>query len=185
MRTFKIIIKITALLLIISGACQKQPFFVLFYSDAANTCVTFARTEQGGHYIGYRVVEHQPEISEKPVSDYNDIWVLAAAKVGGVAANTKMVADFFDENIKINVNTLSSAKNLNVKKLISVLSTCIYPDEKHVSYPLTENQFGEGCCSFLASHSGSQVAAAPPCRPFNCFASQHCSIATHPSPRPF
>jgi GDP-L-fucose synthase len=83
-------------------------------------------------------------ISQKPVSDYNDIWVLAAAKVGGVAANTKMVADFFDENIKINVNTLSSAKNLNVKKLVSVLSTCIYPDEKYVNYPLTENQLHNG-----------------------------------------
>ena len=66
-----------------------------------------------------------------------------AARVGGVKANTDFVADFFDENSKMNMNVFEVCKTDNLK-LISVLSTCIYPDEKYVKYPLTEDQLHLG-----------------------------------------
>ncbi len=61
-----------------------------------------------------------------------------AARVGGIKANYDFVADFFVENVKINTNVLETCKNIGVKKVLSVLSTCIYPDK--VSYPITEEQ---------------------------------------------
>lgn len=74
----------------------------------------------------------------------NDLWINCAAKVGGVQANTQFVSDFFDENMKIGINVLNAAHALSVKKVISVLSTCIYPDANHVTYPLTEDQLHNG-----------------------------------------
>jgi len=66
-----------------------------------------------------------------------------AAKVGGVKANTDYVNDFFEDNMKINMNVLRLAYKSNAK-LISVLSTCIYPDAPYVNYPLTEDQLHMG-----------------------------------------
>jgi len=61
-----------------------------------------------------------------------------AAKVGGVNANSTFLGDFYYDNITINSNVLECTKNARVKKVVSLLSTCIYPDK--VKYPLTEDQ---------------------------------------------
>lgn len=67
-----------------------------------------------------------------------------AAKVGGVKANTDFVADFFNENILINTNVLMAAHKYDVQNMVSLLSTCVYPDQKWVTYPLTEKQLHQG-----------------------------------------
>lgn len=67
-----------------------------------------------------------------------------AARVGGVKANTDYVADFFNENILINTNVLMAAHKYNVQHVVSLLSTCVYPDAKWVNYPLTEAQLHNG-----------------------------------------
>jgi len=75
---------------------------------------------------------------------HNDVWINSAAKVGGVKANTDFIADFYQDNIAIGSNVMQLAKINKVKKLISILSTCIYPDSPYVSYPLTEDQLHMG-----------------------------------------
>lgn len=65
-----------------------------------------------------------------------------AAKVGGVKGNTDYVGDFFRINSLINTQVLEAARLFNVKKLISMLSTCIFPDD--VQYPITEDQIHNG-----------------------------------------
>ncbi len=52
---------------------------------------------------------------------------LAAAKVGGIKANNEMKADFIYENLMIQSNIIKSSKDYNVKKLIFLGSSCIYP----------------------------------------------------------
>jgi GDP-L-fucose synthase len=77
-------------------------------------------------------------------ADVNDIFskhqpdyvIHTAARVGGVGANMEYVGDFFRENILINTNVIEAAKNAKVKKMISFLSTCIFPDDAR--YPLRE-----------------------------------------------
>ena len=71
-----------------------------------------------------------------------DAIIHLAAKVGGVKGNTDYVADFFHENILMNTNLLNSAKNQKIQKVVSLLSTCIYPD--NATYPLTEGQIHSG-----------------------------------------
>jgi len=72
-----------------------------------------------------------------------DTVIHCAARVGGVKANTDYVADFFDDNIKMNMSVLEACKHDGLK-LVSVLSTCIYPDASYVKYPLTEDQLHMG-----------------------------------------
>lgn len=72
-----------------------------------------------------------------------DAVIHCAARVGGVKANTDYVADFFDDNVKMNMNVLDACRERSLK-LVSVLSTCIYPDAPYVKYPLTEDQLHMG-----------------------------------------
>ena len=65
-----------------------------------------------------------------------------AAKVGGVGANMTHMGEFFYDNMMINLNVLEAARKTGVKKVVSFLSTCIFPDE--VEYPLTEDKLHLG-----------------------------------------
>lgn len=72
-----------------------------------------------------------------------DVVIHCASRVGGVKINSERLADFFDDNIKINMNVFDACRRKNVK-LLSVMSTCIYPDAQYVKYPLTEDQLHAG-----------------------------------------
>lgn len=65
-----------------------------------------------------------------------------AAKVGGIKANMENPASFYYDNIMMNTNVLESARRFRTKKVLSLLSTCVFPDE--VRYPLTEDQVHNG-----------------------------------------
>jgi len=73
-----------------------------------------------------------------------DAVIHLAGKVGGVKANTRYVSDFYHTNSEINNNVIESCLYTDVPKLVCCLSTCIYPDEKYVTYPLTEDQLHNG-----------------------------------------
>jgi len=67
-----------------------------------------------------------------------------AAKVGGVKANTDEIAEFYTTNSIINQKLLHQAYLSHANKVISLLSTCVYPDAPYVTYPLTEDQLHLG-----------------------------------------
>ncbi|ANU22555.1 GDP-L-fucose synthase [Planococcus donghaensis] len=56
-----------------------------------------------------------------------DFVFLAAAKVGGIAANNDYPADFIRDNLMIQTNVIDAAYRNGVKKLLFLGSTCIYP----------------------------------------------------------
>ncbi|AQU80164.1 MULTISPECIES: GDP-L-fucose synthase [Planococcus] len=56
-----------------------------------------------------------------------DYVFLAAAKVGGIVANNDYPADFIRDNLMIQTNVIDTAYQNNVKKLLFLGSTCIYP----------------------------------------------------------
>ena len=53
--------------------------------------------------------------------------VLAAAKVGGIIANTTHPVDFLSENLRIQVNVLDAALSVGVTRLLFLGSSCAYP----------------------------------------------------------
>ena len=65
-----------------------------------------------------------------------DAVVLAAAFVGGIMANSLYRADFIMQNMKMQCNVISEAYAHQVKKLLFLGSTCIYP--KNAPQPMTE-----------------------------------------------
>ena len=71
-----------------------------------------------------------------------DAVVHTAAKVGGIKANIKNPQSFYTENIQINTNVLDASKNAGIKKCISFLSTCVYPEV--CDYPLKESAIHYG-----------------------------------------
>ncbi len=71
-----------------------------------------------------------------------DAIIHLAAKVGGVKGNKTYMNDFFVQNLAINMNVLQESHNMGVDKVVSLLSTCVYPDD--VKFPLTEGQIHSG-----------------------------------------
>ena len=60
--------------------------------------------------------------TEKP-----DYVILAAAKVGGIVANSTYPADFIYQNLMIAANVIEASYKNGVKKLLNLGSSCIYP----------------------------------------------------------
>lgn len=75
--------------------------------------------------------------SEKP-----DYVFLAAAKVGGIQANNIYRADFLYDNMMIEANIINAAYKSEVKKLLFLGSSCIYP--KMATQPLVEDSLLTG-----------------------------------------
>jgi len=70
-------------------------------------------------------------------SECPDAVVLAAAFVGGIMANSLYRADFIMQNMMMQCNVIGEAYRHNVKKLLFLGSTCIYP--KNAPQPMTED----------------------------------------------
>jgi GDP-L-fucose synthase len=56
-----------------------------------------------------------------------DVVVIAAARVGGILANSRQAADFLYENLMIEANIVEAAFRSGVGKLLMLGSSCIYP----------------------------------------------------------
>ena len=79
---------------------------------------------------------------------------LAAAKVGGIMANDTFRADFLYENLMIESNIIHAAWKANVKKLMFLGSSCIYP--RMAPQPLKEEYLLTG----LLEHTNEPYAIA-------------------------
>jgi len=68
--------------------------------------------------------------------------ILAAGKVGGIAANNMRRAEFLYDNLMIAANVIHAAKLYDVKKLLNLGSSCIYP--RDVEQPIRESTLLSG-----------------------------------------
>lgn len=69
-----------------------------------------------------------------------------AALVGGLFKNMKYKVEFWRDNVAINDNVLHWAKEYKVERVISCLSTCIFPDK--TTYPIDETMIHDGAPHF-------------------------------------
>ena len=109
----------------------------------------------GSGFLGKRLKKYQPDwtyISSKDcdltdsvscmdlISDLKpDAIVHLAGRVGGIKDNINNQGDFFFENTMINTNVIHSAHKNGVKRVLSSLSTCAFPDQLPY-YPFEEEQ---------------------------------------------
>ncbi len=71
-----------------------------------------------------------------------DIAIIAAAKVGGIHANSTYPADFLHDNLAIALSSVHGAYRAGVGRLLYLGSSCIYP--KHAAQPMTEESLLTG-----------------------------------------
>jgi GDP-L-fucose synthase len=71
-----------------------------------------------------------------------DYVIHLAAMVGGLFKNMKWKVSMLETNLTINSNVLKASHQVNVKKLIGCLSTCIFPDK--TTYPINETMLHDG-----------------------------------------
>lgn len=104
---------------------------------------------------------------------------LLAAKVGGIGANNKYPANFLYDNIAIQTNVIHASHINNVKKLLFLGSSCIYPKQNNI--PITEDQLLSGklestneayalakitglkMCEYYMNQYGRNFISAMPC----------------------
>jgi len=71
-----------------------------------------------------------------------DYVIHLAACVGGLFKNMNNKVEMLEKNFKINYNVIKCCHDFKVKKCISCLSTCIFPDD--TSYPIDETMIHNG-----------------------------------------
>lgn len=91
---------------------------------------------------------------------------LAAAKVGGIVANDRYRADFFYQNLMIQTNVIQESYLNDVKKLMFLGSTCVYP--KNCKQPIKEDFLLTGPLEYTnESYAVTKIAGMRMCESYN------------------
>lgn len=99
--------------------------------------------------------------TEKP-----EYVILAAAKVGGIIANNTFRADFIYENLMIQNNIIHQSYLHNVKKLVFLGSTCIYP--KEANQPMKEDELLTSTLEYTNEpYAIAKIAGIKMCESYN------------------
>src|SRR5690606_29721078 len=111
--------------------------------------------------------------AEKP-----EVVILAAAKVGGILANSTYPADFIHDNLSIGLNVISASFRHGVRKLLNLGSSCIYPklapqplkeeclltgplEETNRAYAVAKIAAIELCDAYRQQHGADFISAMP------------------------
>jgi GDP-L-fucose synthase len=94
------------------------------------------------HTIEELDLTRQSAVEELFKQERPEYVILAAAKVGGIQANTTYPADFIYVNLQLESNIIHSAYQYGVKKLCFLGSSCIYP--KFAQQPMKEEYLLDG-----------------------------------------
>ena len=113
----------------------------------------------GSGFLGTRLKRHRPswlyptsrELNLKDSQSVHnyleehrpDCVVHLAAKVGGIKDNTNNPSTFFSDNILMNTNLLNASIALRVPRILSCLSTCVFPEEIK-QFPFNEEVILQG-----------------------------------------
>ncbi len=84
----------------------------------------------------------QSDVEKFFMEERPEYVILAAAKVGGILANSTYPAEFIYKNLMIGLNVIHSAYKYGVKKLLNLGSSCIYP--KNAPQPMREEALLSG-----------------------------------------
>ncbi len=95
-----------------------------------------------------------------------DLVIIAAAKVGGIYHNSNFGADFIYENLQIQNNLIHGSFKNNIKKLIFLGSSCIYP--KNSKQPIKEDYLLTGKLEETNSpYATAKIAGIKMCEAYN------------------
>ena len=116
------------------GSAIKRELIKCGYGNDQNSILSPQRSEL--NLLNYNEVENWFKLNSPSVV------IIAAAKVGGIAANNSRPLDFILENLKIQTNLIENAFKSKVKRLLFLGSSCIYP--KFAKQPIKEEYLLNG-----------------------------------------
>ena len=109
---------------------------------------------------------NQQEVNEFFEQEKPEYIFLAAAKVGGILANSTYPAEFIYENLMIESNIIHAAYKYGVKKLLFLGSSCIYP--KLAPQPLKEEYLLTGLLEETnEAYAIAKIAGIRLCKHYN------------------
>lgn len=111
-------------------------------------------------------LRRQSDVEKFFATEKPEYVVLAAAKVGGILANSTYKAEFIYDNLMIATNVIHAAHQYGVKRLINLGSSCIYP--KNAPQPLKEEYLLSGPLEETnEAYAIAKIAAIKLCRHYN------------------
>lgn len=111
-------------------------------------------------------LKNQPAVLKFFEEEKPDFVFLAAAKVGGIKANSDYPAEFIYNNLMIETNVIHSAYLCGVKKLLFLGSSCIYP--KNCPQPILESYLLEGYLEKTnEAYAVAKIAGIKMCESYN------------------
>lgn len=121
---------------------KESKIYVAGHKGMVGSAIVRALKKQGYNNIIVRTHKEldlcrQEDVEKFFVEEKPEYVFLAAAKVGGIMANSKALADFMYDNMILEMNVIHSAWKNGCKKLQFLGSSCIYP--RMAPQPITED----------------------------------------------
>ena len=143
-RDFRVCPWLTFLIFLVymSKITSDHNVFVAGHRGMVGSAIIRQLENQGCHNIITRTsseldLTNQQAVNEFFSSNNIDVVFLAAAKVGGIHANNEFPAEFIYQNLMIESNIIHASWQSNVKQLLFLGSSCIYP--KLAKQPMRED----------------------------------------------
>lgn len=126
---------------------KESKIYVAGHTGLVGSAIVRILLEQGYNNIVYRTHEELDLTNDVATMNFfalekPEYVFMAAAKVGGVLANSTQQADFCRINLQISLNTINAAYKNNIKKFLYMGSSCIYPRE--ADQPIKESSLMTG-----------------------------------------
>jgi len=150
---------------------KKDKIYIAGHRGMAGSAIMRKLREKGYTNLLYRThseldLTRQEEVEHFFQTEKPDYVFLAAAKVGGIVANSTYPADFIYINTMIAANVVHTAYKTGVKKLLNLGSSCIYP--KLAPQPLKEEFLLTGPLEETnEAYAISKIAAIRLCKHYN------------------
>jgi len=116
-------------------------FYVAGINGMVGSAIALEATAQGHEVIGKSSKELDLTDRAAVFKEFRRIkpnyLVIAAAKVGGIGANSLLPVDFLSINLQIQTNLMDAAHSANVHRVLFLGSSCVYP--KHTPQPISES----------------------------------------------
>jgi GDP-L-fucose synthase len=126
---------------------QNAAIFVAGHRGMVGSAITRRLAADGYSRVLLRTraeldLTRQAEVEQFFAAERPEYVFLAAAKVGGILANSTRPAEFIAENLAVQSNVIDAAYRNGAKKLLFLGSSCIYP--KFAPQPIREESLLEG-----------------------------------------
>ncbi len=150
---------------------KTSKIYVAGHTGLVGSAIVRKLKKEGYDNLLFRTHDELDLTNQAAVNDFfehekPDYVFLAAARVGGIVANSTYPAEFIYTNLMIGTNIIHASYKNGVKKLLNLASSCIYP--KETPQPMKEDFLMQGGLEKTSeAYSVAKIAAVKLCHYYN------------------